>query len=158
MPIRFIADKSRDGFNQLVVHRTHRSCIDAAAMNEAASLRALPAGLVRFAALILCLMSLFVAQVALAADQVQDMTRLGVAADLDDCGAVEPASDSDRNDLAPDPHCQSCCFHHNGQFAGPSSALAHPACAVRTVHDAVPPARLASAALSAEKDPPKPHA
>ncbi|MCA3255310.1 MAG: hypothetical protein INF91_06815 [Alphaproteobacteria bacterium] len=127
-------------------------------MTVAATLRALPAGLVRFAALILCLASLFVAQIALAADQVEDMARLGLATDLDDCGVVTPASDSGRNDRAPDPHCQSCCFHHNGQFAGPASGLAHPAGAARAVHDVVPPVRLASAALSAEKDPPKPRA
>ena len=109
-------------------------------------------------ALLVCLTGILTAQVALAADQVDDLSALGTPlAEADGC-APSTLTDIDTEEHERGQrttHCQSCCFHHNGQ-TGAVVVQVDPG-----DHDASDrlalgvASRLTSAALSAEKDPPR---
>ena len=109
-------------------------------------------------ALLVCLAGILTAQVALAADQADDLTALGTPlAEGYGCApsALAGIDTEDHDRSNPSTHCQSCCFHHNGQTGAVVAQVGH------EDHDngdrlALGLAnRLTSAMLSAEKDPPR---
>lgn len=126
-------------------------------MMAATFLSVLSARLVKSALLMLCLMGLFTTQLAMAADQVEDLSTISThLADGGDCsGPVASAGSEGHKGATPDPHCQSCCFHHNGQVAGPQLAVSHEVDA--TISQLWPgrPDDLHSAELAADLDPPR---
>lgn len=115
-------------------------------------------GLLRSLALLVCLTGLLTAQLALAADQVEDLSAIGTElGEADGCApsALVSGEPDDHERSAPSTHCQSCCFHHNGQTGAAATQVDHAAddssdrLGLGRAH------RLTSAALSAEKDPPR---
>ena len=109
-------------------------------------------------ALLVCLAGLLTAQLALAADQVEDLSAIGtVSSESDGCSpsVLTNADDGDHERGTPSTHCQSCCFHHNGQTGATAHNVWHPSqhASARVVGWQAD--RLTSAALSAEKDPPR---
>ena len=141
-----------------IAHRTAASkCVYSEPLMTFVSLFDIPLRrILRALALLVCLAGLFGAQLALAADQVVDLSSLGTQlAEADGCApdAVVDRNSDERGE--PSTHCQSCCFHHNGQTGAAGTHFAH---------DTAPDdgrlafgyaQRLRSAALSTEKDPPR---
>lgn len=114
-------------------------------------------GLRPLAALV-CLMGILTAQVALAADQVEDLSALGQHVVEGDGCAPSAAAGGDAEDHErgkPSTHCQSCCFHHNGQTQAATAGIDHAGDAAGARLALGRADRLTSAALSAEKDPPR---
>lgn len=114
-------------------------------------------GLRPLAALV-CLVGILTAQVALAADQVEDLAALGTHLVAGDGCAPDAMTSGDAEDHEPGTpltHCQSCCFHHNGQTQAAAIGIDHAGNAggARLALGRADP--LMSAALSAEKDPPR---
>ena len=101
-------------------------------MTAAAQIRRLLVRLSRPAILLLCLLGLFNANVALAADQMADMSVISAALMGEDTAGCDDgrlvAADDAGDPAAPKPgdHCQSCCFHLHSQIAPRLSAVEAP--------------------------------
>ena len=129
-----------------------------ASMTIAETLSSMLRRCLRALALLVCFASILTAQVALAADQVEDLSALGTPlAEADGC-APSSLTDIDTEEHERGQrttHCQSCCFHHNGQTGAVVAQVDH------EDHDTGDrlalglASRLTSAALAAEKDPPR---
>lgn len=115
-------------------------------------------GFLRPLALLVCLAGLLTAQLALAADQVEDLSAIGTElAEADGCApsALISGEPDDHERDAPSTHCQTCCFHHNGQAGATAAQVVHAGNDTSDGRGLARATRLTSAALSAEKDPPR---
>lgn len=108
-------------------------------------------------ALLVCLAGLLTAQLALAADQVVDLSAIGtVSSEGDGCAPNVLLNDDEGHEPGtPSTHCQSCCFHHNGQTGATAHNVGHPSQHASTRVIGWHADRLTSASLSTEKDPPR---
>lgn len=109
-------------------------------------------------ALLVCLAGLLTAQLALAADQVEDLSAIGtVSSESDGCApnVLTNVDDESHEPGTPTTHCQSCCFHHNGQTGATAHNVGHPSQHASTPVIGWQADRLTSASLSAERDPPR---
>lgn len=124
------------------------------------SIEAIARQLARQLMLALCLAGMLFAQAATAADQAVDVAALGAFDGTGDpCEASASASASDADDhkgrSQTSTHCQSCCFHHNGQSTSSLTGYDHDGGQPDATFAPRGDRALTSAALATEKDPPR---